>query len=340
MAGGWCASGLPFECVSERLTATTWGRQCNVNIVVPAIPDWLSSFNKSNPAASLRVGISEADGMLALLPGRIAAQAGRRKLHKRTRKTTNTHFARYKSASEKGDGRRNSKKTKMDSDVNGEDEEIVFDEEVAEIERVSDSSSDSSDHDGEDAEERPAGVGLVMSAPVTSIADLWRVGSEVVRTQKADAACRSCGATGHKWPKCRARNIELMLSKMSVLPSREGVIALSVVHVPQVASNKVAVARKLLPERRDDTILAVTIGAKPAAVLQKPVACLVPQRGERKRGTMTDTCVYCDEETAHETWRHYGTKCVECKFSFAHFACVKGGMWTCEVCEPAQGAGE
>ncbi len=29
---------------------------------------------------------------------------------------------------------------------------------------------------------------------------------------------------------------------------------------------------------------------------------------------MTYTCVYCDEKTTHETWRHYGTKCVECKF--------------------------
>ncbi len=119
-----------------------------------------------------------------------------------------------------------------------------------------------------------------MSAPVTSVTDLWRVGREVVRTQKADAAHRSCGATGHNWPKCRARNIELMLSKMCAA-AREGVIALTA-SVPHLASNKAMVARKLLPERRDDSILAITIGDKLVKTFRKHVTCPVPERREKK----------------------------------------------------------
>ncbi len=76
---------------------------------------------------------------------------------------------------------------------------------------------DSSDHDGGGADKRHDGqqkeADSVMSA---SIADLWRVGSAVARTHKANATCNAASGAAlpkHKWLKCRARSIELMLSK-------------------------------------------------------------------------------------------------------------------------------
>ncbi len=70
--GGWCERGLPVGCVSDSLTCKTWEMQCAVDVMVPAVPAWLSEFDKANPASSLRMAV--LDGSLVLVPGRIPAK--------------------------------------------------------------------------------------------------------------------------------------------------------------------------------------------------------------------------------------------------------------------------
>ncbi len=222
-------------CVSAALTAETWRQQCSVNVVVPAVPEWLANFNKSNPAAALKGARAEANGLLALRPARIPCLAGRPKLHKRTKKRFNTHFARLKSGTEKGDASKKKSKSKKakiaELELEGEDEAIAFDgevEEAGEEERDS-SDGDSEKEDGVVHEAMGNGVNAIDVPPsvnVTTISDLWRVGSKVSKTPKADAECRSCGGTGHKWPKYRTRNIELMLVKINVMPKNEEMVAM------------------------------------------------------------------------------------------------------------------
>ncbi len=229
--GSWCDDGLPEVSVSKFLTCSTWKKQCEVDIVIPPIPSWLKDFNKTNPSASLKTLLQEcAGGVLSLFPPRIPAPAGRPKVLKRAKKAFNSHFARLKSSTEKGDAPKNVKKRELETEsdnFNGDDEAIVFDRDVEEFEDGEEEcESEESDQEIEKQERHQQDV----PKKVKSILELaWRDGTAGKRKMRAEATCLSCGDTGHKWPKCRARNIELMLVNIKAMVRREEVFALHAV---------------------------------------------------------------------------------------------------------------
>lgn len=353
LSGGWCDGGLPVDCVSAFLTAQAWKQQCNVNVVVPAVPEWLANFNKSNPAAAMKAALAEADEQLALLPARIPCLAGRPKLHKRSKKRLNNHFPRLRSATEKGDAQKKNKSNKAkvaELQMEGEDEAILFDGEVEEVgeeeEDCRDGDCEKEDgavHDTRGHDVHATDVPSVGN--VTTIADLFRVGSKVSKTPKADAECRSCGGTGHKWPKCRARSIELMLVKINVMPEIKETVAVLGTGPSEAAAVLAPVARLAgAPAAARAVTLAPQNDLSHMADWEDVAVDAVSRSSAtpaaRKRSALSDACVVCRGEVAHEEWRAFGRKCVMCKFSFAHFACATGLQWTCDHCGHAGEAQE
>jgi hypothetical protein len=45
------------------------------------------------------------------------------------------------------------------------------------------------------------------------------VDNVAVSKKHQQAKCSSCGSVGHKWPKCRARNVALMLVNIGAMPA-------------------------------------------------------------------------------------------------------------------------
>ncbi len=317
--GGWCTQGLPAGAVAEYISADAWRMQTAVNIVVPAEPVWLSAFNKQNPPASLRALVLE-EGALKLLPGRVPVPAGRPKLVKRLKKQFNSHFARLKSATEKGDAKRKPK-AEIESRAEGDDDDIVEDWDVPEV-PLNEKSSEEDESDGgrdDEPEGSPGKEMVVVPKVVKAFADLWLVGNDARSKKRKEAECSSCGAAGHKWPKCRARNIELMLVNIGAMPSEP-------LELPQPCPGQVSkvtepsLVREVIeafPELPDVELASEKIAEK--------------SRKAKKREKVV-TCMSCKGDTLHESWRLFGMRCSACRDCFIHFVCARTSDWTCDEC--------
>jgi hypothetical protein len=80
--------------------------------------------------------------------------------------------------------------------------------------------SNEEDESNDERDDGPKGTGkemVVAPTEVKSFADLWLVGNDARSRKRKEAECSSCGVVGHKWPKCRARNIELMLVNLGAI---------------------------------------------------------------------------------------------------------------------------
>jgi hypothetical protein len=324
--GGWCTPGLPAGAVAEYISVETWKKQTAINIVVPPEPAWLRLFNKQNPAASLRKLLLEVQA-LALLPGRIPVPAGRPKLVKRLRKQLSSHFARLKSSTEKGDRK---KKGKARVQPEGDDEVIAEDEDVPIL--SPEELSDEVDRGGVAAGGGPDAcltkeVGMPPSV-AKSLSDLWVVENEARLTKREEAKCSACGETGHKWPKCRARNVELMLVNIGAMP-------LQPVLAPQPQVARVAGPSVTLE------VLAADPGVPYVKLADKRIGEKnVKKSYEVRKRENVDTCVLCQAEVLHDEWRQYGMRCTWCRAGFVHFGCAKSRDWTCEECQAGGGDAE
>ena len=330
--GRWCKHGLPAGAVADYLLSSTWKKQADVNVVVPAVPSWSLSFSKQNPSASLRDLVSDV-GKLDLFPGRVPVPAGRPKLVKRARKALRSHFARIKSGTEKGDTRKRPKGGKDGRDVGvAEGDDEIIDAELDVDVPVVDLVEEGSESEGDD-EEEDEGEGLedgedgevVEEKVVRSLADLFYVGSGQTQKRAEQAKCSSCGGIGHKWPKCRKRDIELMLVNIGAMSPRPVV---DVVRAPQPAVGVIGAVAA-----------AVHVAVAPARPgpsqipLEEPRGMAGTARRSKRERMLS--CVRCHEETPDESWRLFGFKCCQCTVGFIHNGCVSTAVkeWTCEECE-------
>ncbi len=110
--------------------------------------------------------------------------------------------------------------------ADGDDEAIVFDGEVPELPEVGEMGESDTNDEENGLAKGAAEVAEVAVSKAKALSDLWLVDSAVERRVRAEATCISCGATGHKWPKCRARNIEPMLVKIQAMLARDEVTVL------------------------------------------------------------------------------------------------------------------
>jgi hypothetical protein len=326
IAGGWCVEGFPVGAVAEYLSARAWEMQAAVNVVVPAMPGWLVAFSKQGPAASLRA-LVKAEGALKLLPGRIPVPAGRPKLIKRPRKQFNSHFARIKSGTEKGDGKRKPKEIEIGE---GDDLAIVKENDLDVPELPRNERSDGEDESDEESDEKSddglkeAGEVVPPPTEVQSFADFWLVGNDAGASKKVkESECSACGKAGHKWPKCRARNIELMLVSIGAMSNGQ---------------SEVLVASPPRPRRPvrvvEQSLVQAVMEADPAVPDGEPVAEKIAEKSRKgKKRLKVVTCMLCNGETLHENWRWFGLRCSCCQYSFAHLECVKAKKWTCMGCE-------
>lgn len=316
--GGWCTGTLPVECVAEFRTSDAWSMHCAIDIFCPAIPTWLAGFKRTTPVASFRTVLE--DGPLKLFPGRIPVPAGRPKLVKRIRKAFNSHFARLKSGTEKGDGKKGRKADAID-EADCEDEVIVFDGELELPIDVED--------DGE-AAKGPGPAEQAVASPVAKVVscidDLFWTHSKPKTTVKAEAKCASCGGTGHKWPKCRSRNIELMLVTVNAMPAGALLPLLpapvaAVMVAPAVAPTLLALLSTpeivILADGTEFVIPAAAVVAVDVEAQTEP-----PRKGKRGRPEPVVTCIVCKNDAPYESFRHFGEKCKNCKISFWHFKCA------------------
>jgi hypothetical protein len=330
IAGGWCTPGLPAGAVAEYLSLEAWRQQVAINIVVPPEPVWLTSLNKQNPQASLRALVSKV-GVLELVPGRIPVPAGRPKLVKRPKKKLNSHFARLVSATEKGDRRkRRTGQGEIEIEAGVDDEVIGEDEDVQELPVDDGDSSGSDDSDEEEGSELEEGPGkAVAAAPrvATSLADLWLVDNVAVSKKHQQAKCSSCGSVGHKWPKCRARNVELMLVNIGAMPAEP-------LPLPPARPQQATKAVELLLAR---AVMELNPALPATELAPKKIPEKSVKAGKRQRVV---TCAICVGETLHEVWRVFGMRCSSCGDGYVHFVCGKTPDWTCGGCRGGGGVAE
>ncbi len=84
---------------------------------------------------------------------------------------------------------------------------------------VSEKGDESEESEGGGRNESAMKEIVVAPKTVKSLSDLWLVENGGKSKTREEAHCSSCGALGHKWPKCRARNIELTLVNIGAMPS-------------------------------------------------------------------------------------------------------------------------
>lgn len=326
--GGWCRPGLPAGSVAEYLSVDAWKLQSSIDIVIPAEPAWLRDFNKLNPSGPLKALISDVQ-TLKLFPGRIPAPAGRPKLVKRAKKLFNSHFGRLKSVTERGDAKKKSKLVEREMAGEGDDEVIVVDEdvpelleneEIGEIGDAEDGNEDSGPATGRVGEE------ILEQRVAKSVSDLWLVENEAKKKTRKEARCASCGAFGHKWPKCRFRNIELMLVNINAMPSEP------ILSPPRpVADEGVKAVEGSLVQQ------VLEVGPEQVNVVPAVEKHVEKSRKTKKRANVV-TCVRCHQETLHESLRLFGTRCSSCKCNFIHFSCANSRDWACDDCQGGQSA--
>jgi hypothetical protein len=149
---------------------------------------------------------------------------------------------------------------------------------------------DESDDERDDGPEGSAGKEM-RAAPtvVKSFADLWLVGNDARSKKRKEAECSSCGAVGHKWPKCRARNIELMLVNIGSMPSE-----------PLV-----------LPQPCPDQLTKVTEPLMREVMEMNPELPDVELAAEKiaKERVKVVTCMCYEGDTLHEVWRAFRLRC-------------------------------
>ena len=130
---------------------------------------------------------------------------------------------------------------------------------------------------------------------VKTFADLWLVGNDGERKSRKEAECSSCGAVGHKWPKCRARNIELLVN-IGAMPSEPLLLP-----PPR-------------PRRRDKvaepSVVQEVMEAEPELPEVESGAKKIAEKSRKaKKREKVVTCTLCDGETLHEEWRWFGMRC-------------------------------
>lgn len=193
------------------------------------------------------------------------------------------------------------------------------------VEEGSESEGDDEEEDeGEGLEDGEDGE-VVEEKVVRSLADLFYVGSGQTQKRAEQAKCSSCGGIGHKWPKCRKRDIELMLVNIGAMSPRPVV---DVVRAPQPAVGVVGAVAA-----------AVHVAVAPARPgpsqipLEEPRGMAGTARRSKRERMLS--CVRCHEETPDESWRLFGFKCCQCTVGFIHNGCVSTAVkeWTCEECE-------
>jgi hypothetical protein len=226
IAGHWSFMDVMFY--STVCLASTWERQMAMEFPRPVRPDGLPE--KAMEAAQLVKRL----GKLNLYPGRIPVPAGRKKARTGrgagTRKTTD-HFRRHKSA-----GEVKKKKGLHGVDVNLEfgadddaedsadsnDNEGENDDSVNEDDELSDSDLEQvengdelSDFGNDDEEEGTALAKGYVTAP-SSLFEQIQIsnGGKATAKPRALAVCSTCGGDDHRWPTCRKRDIELILSQL------------------------------------------------------------------------------------------------------------------------------
>ncbi len=113
-------------------------------------------------------------------------------------------------------------KFRIEVEVGIDDEVIGADKDVPKLavdEGNSDESDASEEEEGSELEEGPGKEIVAVPRVATSLADLWLVDNVAISKKHQQAKCSSCGSVGHKWPKCRARNVELMLVNIGAMPA-------------------------------------------------------------------------------------------------------------------------
>jgi hypothetical protein len=355
--GGWCpkdAAGnavLPPECVSQFRTLDAWQAQAAVDIVVPAVPDWLAKFDKTAPGPSLRRALSDCGGALTLLPGRISGIAGRPKVVKRQRKLFNSHFARIKPFTERGGKQVVPREASemLEEVLNADDYELHFDGELEVVEVEGDSGEKEDDEEEDEEVEDEEEVGEEVDDVVDpngqvafQIGELFSSGKGRGNQVGAEQKCSGCGLSGHKLPKCRNRNIELMLvgiramppAPVAVLPGPAARVAVPALVVaagagPRAASKRGrsvvldALAAAPVPEVAEVRLVAPV--PTPVEVLAAPVAAVAVSQPpvKKKREKPTLVCEFCKERVEVEGYRAYGTRLGANRDKFVHFGCKK-----------------
>jgi hypothetical protein len=120
-------------------------------------------------------------------------------------------------------------------DADGLDEDVDLDEDGDEEEEEAGSGES---EEGEDAMQE---ANLAPPDPGDALADTF-AGRPV--KEKAPPACRACGATGHKWPTCKKKDVMFILANMRVIPKPAmAVPALQGPPAPRGLTAAVAVAR-------------------------------------------------------------------------------------------------
>ncbi len=160
----------------------------------------------------------------------------------------------------------------------------------------------------------------MVTPTVKSLSDLWLVDTDGKSKTLKEAHCSSCGALRHKWPKCRSRNIELMLVKIGAMISEPLLL-------PEPRASRAAGAAELLLIRE-----VAEVGPEQANVGPAVEKNVEKSRKAKKREKVV-TCVQCKGETQHESWRLFGMRCLACQDCFIHFVCTETKVWTCDACQ-------
>ncbi len=181
---------------------------------------------------------------------------------------------------------------------------------------VSEKGDESEESEGGGCEE--SAVKEIVAAPKTvkSLSDLWLVENGGKSKRREEAHCSSCGALGHKWPKCRARNIELMLVNIGAMPSEP---------VPHPQPRLSQAAKIAEPSLMREVMELPNIEPMVEKNVEK-------SRKAKKRGKVV-TCTHCKGEALHESWRLFGMRCSACQDCFVHYVCTETKVWTCDVCQ-------
>jgi hypothetical protein len=203
----------------------------------------------------------------------------------------------------------------------GDDDVIIEDEEVPELPLKEESNEE--DESDDERDDGPEGTGkemVVAPTEVKSFADLWLVGNDARGKKRKEAECSSCEAIGHKWPKCRARNIELMLVNIGAMPSEPLLLPLPRPRRPAKVAEPSVVQEVMEPDPE-----LPDIEPSPEKIAEKS--------REAKKWVKVVTCMCCEGDTLHESWRLFGMRCSVCRHCFVHFVCVKTNDWTCDGCQ-------
>ncbi len=174
------------------------------------------------------------------------------------------------------------------------------------------------------------------------IGELFSSGKGGANQVGAEQKCSGCGLSGHKLPKCRNRNIELMLvgiramppAPVAVLPGPAARVAVPALVVAAGASPRAASKRRRsvvldaltaapVPEVAEMRLVAPV--PAPAEALAAPVAAVAVSQPlmKKKREKPTLLCEVCKERVEVEGYRAYGTKLGVNRDKFVHFGCKK-----------------